>query len=179
MSSMEAALADTSKLAPYRGRQVLAVAAKLTNAGDGLSQAQAIAPVEWEIGQEGYVIYKVVCAKHDHSPIDKDNLNGPLKLNLVLKASTAVVVDAAVAQAKIAEQEDLIREAQERAKNIVPLPGVAEAEKAARATKAAKATKATKKAAAPTGPRAVPDDQADDDGFHDPALAKGTTEKKA
>jgi hypothetical protein len=170
MSSIEAALADTSKLSNYRGRQVLAVSAKLTNAGDGLSQSQAVAPVELEIGEEVYVLYKAVVAKHNHIPIDKDNLRGPLKLDLVLKAGTAKIVDASFAEATIADQEALIREAQDRARNVVALPGVAEAEKAARAKKT------TKKQAATTS------EPVDDDGFHDPALAAplpAETKKKA
>jgi hypothetical protein len=171
MSSIEAALADTSKLSNYRGRQVLAVSAKLTNAGDGLSQSQAVAPVELEIGEEVYVLYKAVVAKHNHIPIDKDNLRGPLKLDLVLKAGTAKIVDASFAEATISDQEALIREAQDRARNVVALPGVAEAEKAARAKKT------TKKQAATTTSEPV-----DDDGFHDPALAApppAETKKKA
>lgn len=159
MSSIESAMADVSNLSTYQGQPVLAVAAALTGAGDGLSKALSVKPVELKFGEEVYVLAKASVEKHRHEPIDKDNPSGPLRLVLMLRADTMTLVDAQFAAGKIQDQERLIREAQEAAKGIVPIPEVVEAEKVAMETG---------RKAPPSAPVAGPTDE---DGFHDPAMA--------
>lgn len=175
MSTIQSAMADTSKLSKFDGLDVLATGVALTGAGDGLSKALAIDPVELHQGDEVYVLTKAIVQKVRFEPIDKDNPRGPQRRVHMLRAGTATIVDPDFAKGKIEDQERLIREAQEAAKGIVPIPEVVAAEKAH----------------AETGRKPVPaapaQGETDSEGFHDPALAehpsatptKAKTAKKA
>lgn len=175
-----AALADASQLGEFDGRPVLQAGTKTRNAGDGLSKAMKVRPVLIHQGDVVYTLTKSVCTEISFEPIDKDDPQGPQRRVAVLRAGTQTIVDASIAEAQIAAQDALIREAIEKARGIEPLPGVADAERAAAAKKAAKpakkaAARGKAEAEADPGKKPVPPapaaGPADDDGFHDPALA--------
>lgn len=81
------------ELNPFEGLDVLQASIKVTNAGDGLSDALAVDPVEYHLGQTVHVVLECVVAK-----VDYQQLNGVEALRRVhsLKAGTATVVSAAL-----------------------------------------------------------------------------------
>ena len=110
------AMADTSKLEPYKGHDVLRTGIKITNAGDGLSSAMAIAPQELELGAEVYVILKCEVVSHEYDPI-KDT--DALELTQVLKAGDSTLADKDLVADLVAQQAAKILEAKERAAGLL------------------------------------------------------------
>lgn len=119
MTDLATALADKTKLTPYQGRDVLNTSIAIRNAGDGLSEAMGIDPVELAIGTKVTVVLECEVKAHDYQRI-KDT--DALTLTQVLKAGTATLIDADVVREALAEQEDRILRAREAAKGIVRLP---------------------------------------------------------
>lgn len=104
-----ATAATAAKLAPFEGKEVVKTTVQVTNAGDGLSQAMDIEPVELHHGDRHYLVLEVDVAKVRFDPI-KD---APSMLERVhiLKAGVAVLIDRDVVSDAIAGQKRKIDEA--------------------------------------------------------------------
>lgn len=74
----------------FDGMPVVATAVKVTNAGDGLSQAQKIDPESFQMGQKVVLIIECIVARVSHEPVSKD---APTILQRVhtLRAGTVAV----------------------------------------------------------------------------------------
>lgn len=110
------AMADTSKLEAYKGRDVLRTAIKITNAGDGLSSAMAIAPQELDLRSTVYVILKCEVASHEYDPIPDTDA---LVLTQVLKAGDSTLADEDLVADLVAQQAAKILEAKEKAAGLL------------------------------------------------------------
>lgn len=119
MTDLATALADTSKLEPYQGRDVLRTSIAIRNAGDGLSEAMGIDPNTLDIGSTVYVVLECVVDAHDHKRIkDLD----ALELVQVLKAGTATLIDRDEVHEAVARQAEKIKRAKEDAAGVKRLP---------------------------------------------------------
>ena len=76
-------------LSSFEGRDVLQSSIKVTNAGDGLSDAMLVDPAEYHLGDSVYVVLECVVAR-----VDYQALTGVDALRRVhtLRAGTATVV---------------------------------------------------------------------------------------
>ena len=108
MTDLANALADTSKLSPYQGKDVLRTSIAIKGAGDGLSEAMGIDPEELAIGSKGVLVLEFVVEAHKHKPIKDTNA---LSLEQILKAGTATLIDSDVVQAALAAQREKIDKA--------------------------------------------------------------------
>lgn len=123
MTTIEQALANTSKLPAYGGRAVTRTSISIRNAGDGLSEGLAIDPTVLPLGETVFVVLECVVHAHDHDRImDKGNDTGLLVLDQVLKAGTGTIIDGDVVREAVRDQAEKIRVAQEAAKGIQGLP---------------------------------------------------------
>lgn len=86
---------DDSTLTPFDGKQVLNATVAIRNAGDGLSSAMQVEPVELHHGETIFIVIEAQVEKVRFDPI-KDTQ--ALQRVHMLKAGTAVMVD-----------EDLVR----------------------------------------------------------------------
>lgn len=77
----------------YDGRDVVGVAMKLTNAGDGLSSAMKLDPVRLHHGDRVLVLVEAVVSKVGYDPATPGDLAGPLKFVATLKAEAAMLTD--------------------------------------------------------------------------------------
>lgn len=114
-----AALADTS-LTPYRGHDVKKTTIKITNAGDGLSSAMKIDPVEFDLGDTVYVVLECEVRKHEHQAIEDTDT---MQLVQTLSAQSAVVVDRDLVKKHLDEQKERIQAAKDEAAGRVNLAG--------------------------------------------------------
>ena len=89
-------------LAPFEGRDVLQCSIKVTNAGDGLSTALNVEPVEYHQADTVYVLLETEVARVSYEPI-KDTET--LRRVHTLRAGIGTVVDATFALEAIAEQK--------------------------------------------------------------------------
>lgn len=98
-----------NKLHPYQGREVLSAGVKIRNAGDGLSKALSVDPVEYPIDTRIHVVLECDVAKHTYEEIkDTDGLT----LIHDLKAGRATIVDASLVEDFLDDQERRIEEAE-------------------------------------------------------------------
>lgn len=116
---LAAALRNT-KLTPYRGRDVVRTSIAITNAGDGLSNAMKIDPVEYDPEGRVYVVLECTVSKHQHVPIPD---TGTMELIQTFKAGTATIVDADLVKEHIAQQEARIQAAKDAATGQANLEG--------------------------------------------------------
>ena len=113
--SLAAALADTSKLEPFEGRQVARSTVAIKGAGDGLSSALAVEPRAYHQGDEVYVILKCVVGAVSFPPLSKLD-DSILVRKHDFRAESATVVDANVARSHIEAQDKKIAVAKDRAR---------------------------------------------------------------
>lgn len=118
MTDLAGALADTSKLSSYRGRDVIRTKIAVRNAGDGLSEGMKIDPAELEQGSKVYVVLECEVGAHTHKPIEDTDA---LELVQVLKAGAATLIDGEVVREAIEHQKQKIEVAKERAAGMSSL----------------------------------------------------------
>lgn len=115
-----AAMADTSQLPTFDGKQVARTTVAVTNAGDGLSQAMAVDPQVMHLGDRGYLVLEYEVSKVGHVPIQDTDL---LTRVHTLRAERATLVDADLVQEHLERQSERIVRAREAAAGIQRLPG--------------------------------------------------------
>jgi len=83
-------------LKPFEDRDVVQSAAKVVNAGDGLSDAMALEPVEYEVGDEVYLVLQTTCTGVSYVPVkDTDVLK---RVHTLRTKDGTVVAEKAVAK---------------------------------------------------------------------------------
>lgn len=95
-------------LGDFDGKPVLATGIKITNAGDGLSQALSVDPQIIHHDQRIYVVLEAECTNVAFPPV-KDT-NGVVRLH-TLKAGAATIVDAALVADVLDRQKRRLEEA--------------------------------------------------------------------
>ena len=113
----------TDTLTPFEDRDVAAASIKITNAGDGLSEALAIAPAEYHQGDRVYVVLETEVAKVTYEPIRKSD---DLRRVHTLRAGVGTIVDEALVRKVVETQRKANTLAREAAAGVVRLPGVEE-----------------------------------------------------
>lgn len=115
------------RLPIFDDREVSRTAIKVTNAGDGLSQALQVDPQAFHLGETVYVVLETVVSKVEHEPAVDGDAEGPLIRSHVLRAGAATIVDADLVAEQIRVQTVRIKAAEEAAKEqqhgIRVLPG--------------------------------------------------------
>lgn len=114
-------LAAVEALSDFDDRPVTRTSIKVTNAGDGLSEALEVEPTEFHLDQEVYVVLRTTVSRVEHRALDDDS-DGPLERAHVLKAGAATIVDKDLVASQIAVQIDRIRKAREAAQGVMPIP---------------------------------------------------------
>ena len=113
-------------LAPFEDREVIRTTIAVTNAGDGLSEAMKVQPVEMHLGDRVYLVLEAVVAKVRFDPAERDDPDGDLVRVHVLRAGTATIVDRKLVGKLIDTQAERIRRAREEEAGILHLNGTDE-----------------------------------------------------
>src|SRR5687767_9534454 len=69
MTDLAGAMADTTKLTPHDGRQVMRTTVAITRAGDGLSEALKVDPEELHHGQRVFIVLEGIVGPIRYVPI--------------------------------------------------------------------------------------------------------------
>lgn len=96
-------------LKKFDGKDVIAAAVAITNAGDGLSAAMAVDPSELHHGETGYIVLEYEVAKVRFDPV-KDAANKLIRVH-ILKAGAATFIDDELVAEAIERQKVRIEEA--------------------------------------------------------------------
>lgn len=112
MTDLASALADTSQLSAFDGRDVIRTTVAVTNAGDGLSEAMSIEPREMHHGQRVYLVLECEVSKIRFDPVKDTNA---LTRVHVLRAGNASLVDADLVKKHLDEQAERIQRAKDAA----------------------------------------------------------------
>lgn len=108
----------------FEGRDVLASTIKVTNAGDGLSEALSVDPAEYELHDTVYVVLECEVSRVSYEDMPK--VEGASRRVQTLKTQHAAIVDGQAVAAMLAETKRKIaikREQDEAEKGIIKLPG--------------------------------------------------------
>lgn len=121
MSDLATALAtDPNRLPEFEGRQVIRTSIKMTNAGDGLSEALSIDPQVLKVGQEVTVTIRAVVTEVAHKVAkgyEADEPNAPLGRVATLKAGDATIIDHDLVAEQFHQQSLRLQEAKDAAAN--------------------------------------------------------------
>ena len=101
-------------LTAYEGLDVMQASIKVTNAGDGLSEAINVDPVEYHVGDVVHVVLRTEVARVSYEPIRDTDV---LKRVHTLRARSGTIVEESLVRGVLAAQEIAI----ERAKGVVRL----------------------------------------------------------
>lgn len=101
--------AKKKALHDFEGADVLQATIKVTNAGDGLSQAMHVEPEEFRLGDTVYLVIEATVSRVNYEEI-KDT--EALKRVHTLKAGTATMVDGTLVAGVLDEQKLKIEKAQ-------------------------------------------------------------------
>ena len=108
-------------LSPFEDRDVAEASIKVTNAGDGLSEALGIEAAEFHQGDRVYVVLETTVAKVTYEPI-KDTEE--LRRVHTLRAGVGAIVDEALVRKVVEEQRHANTLAREAAAGVSRIPGV-------------------------------------------------------
>jgi len=106
-------------LQPFEGRDVVQASMRITRAGDGLSTALGIEPVEYHPGDRLHVLLEVEVGRVSYDPIKDTDC---LRRVHTLVAGVGTVVDGKWAKDAIAKQ----RSANLAAAGVTELPGLSD-----------------------------------------------------
>ena len=109
-----------TELSRFEGHDVVGTTIQITKAGDGLSAALKIDPVEYEHGERVHVVLDGVIGKVQFVP-SKDNPDALIRVH-TLEAETVTVVDGSKVKSVLNAQ----RKKFEEAEGINRLPGIDE-----------------------------------------------------
>lgn len=112
-------------LTPFEGHEVIGTSLTIKKAGDGLSPALKIEPVEYEHGEHVFVVLKTKVANVQFVP-SKDNAEALIRLHTV-DTEEATIVEESQVRSLLAAQRKKI----EKAEGIERLPGLDEPDEAA------------------------------------------------
>jgi len=98
----------TKGLSSYEGRDVVQATIKVTNAGDGLSEAMSIEPIEMRHGETRYLLIEAEVTRVQYDELKDTDV---LKRVHTLKAGTATLVDPEFAVELIEKQRKAIQSA--------------------------------------------------------------------
>lgn len=96
------------KLNKFERKEVLSATVAVTGAGDGLSQAMQVDPIELHHGEKRYLVLEVDVTKVRFDPVPKTD---GLQRVHILKAGRATFIDADLVTAALDEQQKKIEEA--------------------------------------------------------------------
>lgn len=155
-----AAMVD-AKLTPFEGKDVVRATMAVVGAGDGLSKAMALDPMEIPEGTSVTIVIRGVVEEVSYKKISKDT---PKLLGRKHKivAGTATFLDNALVAKALDEQDEKIRVAKEKAHGVERLAAadgsdpVGEAEKAAKARHPSKVKAEAVRVPGPGDPDYVP-----------------------
>lgn len=95
-------------LAEFEGHDVAQTTIRVTKAGDGLSAALSVAPVEFDLEDEVYIVLRTSCVRVSHEPI-KDT--GVLRRVHTLAAIEGTIVKQSLVDKVLQEQRVAIEQA--------------------------------------------------------------------
>jgi hypothetical protein len=109
-----------ANLGDFEGSRVTTSTVKVTNAGDGLSQAMRIEPVAFKRHERLVLVLDCIVDKVTFADGD---MSGESTRVHVLKAGTAIVVERDLVAAMLDEQAERIKQAKEDAAGLLHLDG--------------------------------------------------------
>lgn len=114
------AKSDPVKLTPFEGHDVARATMKITKAGDGLSDAMRLDPMELHHGEEVYAVIKGRVSKVNFPPIP--GAEGLLSREHVVNAEEIAIVAPDEVEELLTRERDRIERLKEEAAGVERLP---------------------------------------------------------
>jgi hypothetical protein len=110
-----------NELSEFEGKAVTEVGIEIRNVAGGLQDAVKFTPVEWEQGDEHFIVLRCLVKEIDHEPVDKDDYAGDQRRVHVLHAEEAFPIAAKFVKEAVEEKRAEIRKLKDEAEGVQSL----------------------------------------------------------
>lgn len=97
------------KLKDFEGKPVTEVGIEIRNVSGGLQDAVKFTPVEWEQGEEHYIVLRCVVKEIDHEPVDKEDFAGNQRRVHVMVSEEATPIAAKIVEDAVEARREEIK----------------------------------------------------------------------
>lgn len=109
------------QLSRFEGKRVTEVGIEIRNVAGGLQDAVKFTPVEWQQGDEHFIVLRCLVKEIDHEPVDKDDYAGDQRRVHVLHAAEAFPIAASYVQEAVDAKRAEIKKLKDEAKGTPAL----------------------------------------------------------
>lgn len=109
------------ELKEFEGKAVTEVGIEIRNVAGGLQDAVKFTPVEWEQGDEHFIVLRCLVKEIDHEPVDKDDYAGDQRRVHVLHAAEAFPIAAKYVEDAVAAKREEIQKLKDEAEGTPAL----------------------------------------------------------
>lgn len=110
-----------AKLKDFEGKPVTEVGIEIRNVSGGLQDAVRFTPVEWEQGEEHYIVLRCVVKEIDHEPIDKEDFAGDQRRVHVMVSEEASPIEAKYVEEQLEARRNTIKKLKDEAEGTPAL----------------------------------------------------------
>lgn len=121
-TDLAGALADTTALEPFEGKDVRRASIEIPNAAGGLRDAMKIEPRTFRQGERVFLVMECVVQKVRFDPIDKDAPGGDQERVHVFMADVTTFVDEGLVKDVLTAQREAIEKAKDEAAGRQKIP---------------------------------------------------------
>lgn len=108
-------------LKEFEGKTVTEVGIEIRNVAGGLQDAVKFTPVEWEQGDEHFIVLRCLVKEIDHQPINKDDYAGDQRRVHVLTAAEAFPISSKYVEKAVEEKRAEIKKLKDEAEGTPSL----------------------------------------------------------
>lgn len=109
------------KLKDFEGKPVTEVGIEIRNVSGGLQDAVKFTPVEWEQGEEHFIVLRCVVKEIDHEPVDKEDFAGDQRRVHVMVSEEATPIAAKIVEDAVTAKREEIKKLKDDAEGTPAL----------------------------------------------------------
>lgn len=109
------------ELKDFEGKPVTEVGIEIRNVAGGLQEAVKFTPVEWEQGEEHFIVLRCAVKEIKHEPVNKDDYAGDQRRVHVLAAEEASPIESKAVEKQLAARRAEIKKLKDEAKGTMSL----------------------------------------------------------
>lgn len=110
-----------AELSPFEGKAVTEVGIEIRNIAGGLQDAVKFTPVEWEQGDEHFIVLRCLVKEIAHEPVSKDDYAGDQRRVHVMHAAEAFPIAAKHVEKAVEEKRAEIKKLKDEAEGTPAL----------------------------------------------------------
>jgi hypothetical protein len=110
-----------AELTEFEGKAVTEVGIEIRNVAGGLQDAVKFAPVEWEQGEEHFIVLRTLVKEIAYEPVNKEDFAGDQRRVHVVQAAEAFPIAASYVEKAVEEKRAEIKKLKDEAQGTPSL----------------------------------------------------------